>query len=141
MRNLSCNRLEMDEIWGFVGKKEKHVRLATIRSWAMSGRSARSTPIRSSFRRSGSARRDKATATAFVEDVADRMKNRVQISTDGLEGLRGRYRMAPSARDVDYRQIIKTYGHEEVEQQSPLQRPRVRLIRKEGHLRTARCSI
>ncbi len=26
MRNLSCNRLEMDEIWGFVGKKEKHVR-------------------------------------------------------------------------------------------------------------------
>lgn len=25
MRNLSCRRLEMDEIWGFVGKKEKHV--------------------------------------------------------------------------------------------------------------------
>src|SRR5271170_2071027 len=27
MRNLSCNRLEMDEIWGFVGKKDKHVTL------------------------------------------------------------------------------------------------------------------
>ena len=26
MRNLSCNRLEMDEIWGFVGKKERNVR-------------------------------------------------------------------------------------------------------------------
>ena len=25
MRNLPCTRLEMDEIWGFVGKKEKHV--------------------------------------------------------------------------------------------------------------------
>src|ERR1700723_4587700 len=26
MRNLSCKRLEMDEIWGFVGKEERHVR-------------------------------------------------------------------------------------------------------------------
>src|SRR5260370_951934 len=26
MRNLSCERLEMDEIWGFVGKKERHLR-------------------------------------------------------------------------------------------------------------------
>ena len=28
MRNLSCNRLEMDEIWGFVGKKESTCKLA-----------------------------------------------------------------------------------------------------------------
>ena len=27
MRDLSCTRLEMDEIWGFVGKKERNVRL------------------------------------------------------------------------------------------------------------------
>ena len=26
MRNLDCTRLEMDEIWGFVGKKERHLR-------------------------------------------------------------------------------------------------------------------
>src|SRR5260370_38955586 len=26
MRNLSCKRLEMDEIWGFVGKKERNVK-------------------------------------------------------------------------------------------------------------------
>ena len=26
MRNLSCTRLECDEIWGFVGKKDRHVR-------------------------------------------------------------------------------------------------------------------
>jgi hypothetical protein len=26
MRNLPCNRLEMDEIWGFVGKKDRSVR-------------------------------------------------------------------------------------------------------------------
>jgi hypothetical protein len=27
MRNLSCTRLELDEIWGFVGKKERHARI------------------------------------------------------------------------------------------------------------------
>ena len=32
------------------------------------------------------------------------------------------------ARDVDYAQIIKIYGHEEIEQQSPLQRTRVRFF-------------
>jgi hypothetical protein len=26
MRDLSCNRLEMDEIWGFIGKKDRNVR-------------------------------------------------------------------------------------------------------------------
>ena len=26
MRNLSCTRLEMDEIWGFVGKKDRHIK-------------------------------------------------------------------------------------------------------------------
>ena len=26
MRNLSCHRLEMDEIWGYAGKEEKHLR-------------------------------------------------------------------------------------------------------------------
>ena len=31
MRNLPCNRLEMDEIWGFVGKKDARSRWTMIR--------------------------------------------------------------------------------------------------------------
>jgi hypothetical protein len=31
MRDLSCNRLEIDEIWGFVGKKEKYINRGSIR--------------------------------------------------------------------------------------------------------------
>ena len=27
MRDLPCRRLEFDEIWGFIGKKQKHVRI------------------------------------------------------------------------------------------------------------------
>ena len=55
MRNLPCTRLEMDEIWGFVGKKERNVRRRRYRGWAAFGRSARSMPKRSWFRRSRSA--------------------------------------------------------------------------------------
>jgi IS1 family transposase len=58
-------------------------------------------------------KRDAATANAFVQDVADRMTNRVQISTDGLSAYLGAIEGAFSG-DVDYAQIIKTYGHEEV---------------------------
>ena len=50
----------------------------------MCGRSARLTRRRSWFRPSRVGNRDRATAIAFVRDVAERMKYRVQVSTDGL---------------------------------------------------------
>ena len=121
MRNLPCNRLEMDEIWGFVGKKESHVREGDDPELATFGRSARSTPIRSWFPPSRSASADADTANAFVQDVAGRMAYRVQISTDGLAAYVDAIEKAFGG-DVDYAQIIKIYGHEEVQQQSPLQR-------------------
>jgi hypothetical protein len=64
-------------------------------------------------------------ATAFALDVADRMKNRVQISTDGLaayvEAIDWAFR-----RNVDYGQIIKIYGAEEsVEAQRRYSAPKI----------------
>jgi IS1 family transposase len=58
-------------------------------------------------------KRDSATADAFVADVAGRLTNRVQISTDGLKAYVGAIENSFGS-DVDYAQIIKTYGHEEV---------------------------
>jgi hypothetical protein len=49
-------------------------------------------------------------------DVADRMKNRVQISTDGLKAYVEAIDWAFSG-NVDYGQIIKIYGVEESIQQ------------------------
>jgi IS1 family transposase len=57
--------------------------------------------------------RDAATAKAFVQDVANRMAYRVQISTDGLAAYVPAMEAA-FGEFVDYAQIIKTYGHEEV---------------------------
>jgi IS1 family transposase len=58
-------------------------------------------------------KRDGATAKAFVQDVASRMRNRVQISTDGLRAYVEAIEKAFGG-DVDYAQIVKVYGHEEV---------------------------
>ena len=114
MRNLPCARLEMDEIWGFVGKKEKHVKIddpAEMGSvWTFCAIDAE-TKLVPTFRVGD---RDAATANAFVKDVAARMAYRVQISTDGLNAYVNAIENAFGA-DVDYGQIIKSYGPETVE--------------------------
>ena len=112
MRNLPCNRLEMDEIWGFVGKKDRNVREgedAVGSVWTFCAIDAE-TKLVPAFKCGD---RDAATAKAFVEDVASRMAYRVQISTDGLNAYVAAMESAFGG-NVDYAQIIKTYGHEEV---------------------------
>ena len=55
MRDLSCNRLEVDEIWGFVGKKERNVKEGDSERSVVCGHGARSMPRQNSFLRSRSA--------------------------------------------------------------------------------------
>jgi IS1 family transposase len=56
-------------------------------------------------------KRNRATTTAFVQDVASRLRNRVQISTDALHGYVGAIEQSFGA-DVDYGQIVKVYVHD-----------------------------
>jgi IS1 family transposase len=112
MQNLSCDRLEMDEIWGFVGKKERNVKPgdAGVGSvWTFCAIDAE-TKLVPAFKVGN---RDGATADAFMQDVASRMKNRLQISTDGLRAYVEAIEKAFGA-DVDYGQIVKTYGPQEL---------------------------
>src|SRR5580693_7162904 len=85
MRGLSCKNLQFDELWGFIGKKEQHVRPDDSRElgdvWTFCAIDA-DTKLVPSFK---VGKRDHVTANAFVRDVANRMNNRVQISTDGLK--------------------------------------------------------
>jgi hypothetical protein len=71
MRNLDCHRLEMDEIWGYVGKKEKHVRPGDDPQfgnvWTFCAIDA-DTKLVPTFRVGSD--RDAKTATAFMLDVA-----------------------------------------------------------------------
>src|SRR5687768_11643174 len=85
MVDLGCTRLEMDELWSYVGKKHRHVKRTDDASrvgdqWVFVAIDAESKLI--PCYRVG--KRDHATTREFVADVAARMRNRVQISTDGL---------------------------------------------------------
>jgi IS1 family transposase len=133
MRNLDCHRLEMDELWGFVGKKEKHLRpdddstLGNVWTFCVIDADTKVVPT---FKVSGD--RSQSAATAFVLDVADRMKNRVQISTDGLSAYVEAIDWAFGG-NVDYGQIIKTYGTEEsVEAQRRYSAPKISSIEKKS---------
>jgi IS1 family transposase len=112
MRDLSCNRLEMDEIWGFIGKKDRNVRPGEMQVgnvWTFCVIDA-DTKLVPAFKVGN---RDAATANAFVQDVASRMKTRVQISTDALRAYVEAIEKSFGA-NVDYAQIVKTYGRVEV---------------------------
>lgn len=114
MRNLSCQHIEFDEIWGFIGKKEKHVRtddnpqLGDV--WTFCAIDA-DTKLVPSFK---VGKRDSETANAFVSDVAGRLKNRVQISSDALSAYVQAVESAFGA-NVDFAQIVKAYVFDETE--------------------------
>ena len=88
-RNLPCQRLQLDEIWGFCNSKEKNVPesrkgefgIGDVWTW---------TPICADTKLIPTwliGSRDGECARRFVTDLAGRLANRVQITTDGLEVL------------------------------------------------------
>jgi transposase-like protein/IS1 family transposase len=112
MRNLPCKRLEFDEIWGFVGKKQRNVKLGdsdqvgSFWTWCAIDADTKLVPA---FH---IGQRKTKDAIAFCSNVHGRMRDRVQVSTDGFPGYI--QAMARSfGKDVDYGQIIKIYGTHE----------------------------
>src|SRR6185369_9898074 len=109
MRDLTCRFLQFDEIWGFIGKKEKHLSFSDDPTlgdvWTFCAIDAE-TKLMPAYK---VGKRNHATANAFVSDVASRLKNRPQITSDGLrayvEAVENAFGM-----DVDFGMIIKSYG-------------------------------
>jgi IS1 family transposase len=110
VRNVKAKRVQCDEIWSFCYSKQSNTPAEgrgvgrgdvwtwtaieadskLIISWAVGGR-------------------DAETASIFIQDVKDRLANRVQLTTDGYQ----RYLDAVEASfgmDVDYAMLIKLYG-------------------------------
>lgn len=108
MRDLPCQQLQFDEIWGFIGKKERHLKPEDNPEygdvWTFCAIDP-DTKLVPSFK---VGKRDLATADAFVADVASRLRNRVQISSDALRAYVDAIEMNFGA-NVDFAQIVKTY--------------------------------
>jgi len=110
LKNLSCKVLQFDEIWGFIGKKQKNVnpkddsrKVGDV--WTFVAIDAE-TKLVPAFR---CGKRDLETASAFVKDVSSRLMNRVQVSTDALTAYVEAVEQGFGG-EVDYGQIVKTYS-------------------------------
>lgn len=109
--NLTCKRIQCDEIWSFCYAKQKNVPpekqgefgygdvwtwtaidadTKLVLSWLIGDRSAE-------------------TACVFIKDVSLRLKHRVQLTTDGLKPYLTAVEDAFGA-DIDYATLIKLYG-------------------------------
>jgi len=84
MRGLACKHLEIDELGGFIGKKQKNVSATEYGYgdvWTFIALDA-DTKLIPAFT---VGKRDSYHAKAFISDLAERLRNRVQISSDSLK--------------------------------------------------------
>jgi IS1 family transposase len=113
MNGLGCDRLEIDEMWAFVGKKQRHVTSDDDKSrvgdtWTFVAIDAETKLVPSFL----VGKREAQSTRAFIADVASRLKNRVQISTDGLRAYIEAIGAEFAGAGVDYAQLHKTYEAE-----------------------------
>ncbi len=109
--DLNCKRIQCDEIWSFVGAKEKNVPaekrgqfgFGDVWTWvAMDA----DTKLIASWAIGG---RDAGTAYGFIQDLANRLANRVQLTTDGHRAYLSAVEDALGS-NVDYAMLVKLYG-------------------------------
>jgi len=110
VRNVRVRRLQADEIWCFIGAKAKNVRPEKKAEgwgdvWTWTGLDA-DTKLCVSYLVGG---RDGGWAKEFMQDCANRIKGRVQITTDGHKAYLEAVEDAFGA-DIDYAQLQKIYG-------------------------------
>jgi IS1 family transposase len=109
-RGLTCKRVQCDEVWAFCYAKSKNVpsekqgKFGYGDVWTWTAIDA-DTKLIPSFTVGN---RDAMSARILIEDLAGRLKNRIQLTTDGLsvylEAVEGAF-----GCEVDYAMLIKTY--------------------------------
>jgi IS1 family transposase len=109
-QNLTCKRIQCDEIWNFCYCKEKNVPeehkgefgYGDVYTWTAMCADSKIIP---SFL---VGRRDSECAKVFINDLASRLKNRIQLTTDGykiyLEAVENAF-----GGEIDYAMLVKVY--------------------------------
>ncbi len=108
--NLKCKRIQCDEIWSFIGCKEKQVTKEKKQQgqgdcWTWVALDADTKLVPTWF----VGTRDAGAAYHFIHDLAARLANRVQLTTDGHKAYLTAVEDAFGA-DIDYAMLIKIYG-------------------------------
>ena len=111
LTKLPCKRLQCDEIWSFCYAKQKNVpadkqgQFGYGDVWTWTAICADTKIVPSWL----VGNRDAETANIFMEDLASRLANRVQLTTDGLkayiDAVDGAFGIS-----IDYAMLVKMYG-------------------------------
>jgi IS1 family transposase len=113
LRNLPCERVQLDEIWSFVYAKHANVGSAKAAPrdagdiWTWTALCA-DTKLLVSFYVGD---RTSTSAMTFVDDLKERLANRIQLTTDGHRAYVDAVHTV-FGRDVDYGILQKIYGKE-----------------------------
>jgi len=113
LRNLSCKRIQCDEIWNFCYAKAKNVPtekrgefgFGDVWTWVALDADTKLVPTWVV------GRRDAGTAFGLIEDLAGRMAHRIQLTTDGLRVYLDAVESAFGA-NIDYSMLVKMYGND-----------------------------
>jgi len=114
MRNLKCKNIQVDEIWCFVGKKQRHLKSTDNEykvgdQWVFVAIDRESKLIPSYV----VGKRTYQNTCAFINDLSERLNNRVQLSSDAFTNYVGAVEEA-FGMNVDYGQIVKSYEAEPI---------------------------
>lgn len=110
MRDLDLSEIQVDELHGFIGKRQKNLKEDDNRRemgeiWTFIAMDKQTKLIPSHL----VGKRDRYHTNVFIEDLASRMKKRIQLSSDAhspyFEAVERVF-----ATQVDYAQIVKTYS-------------------------------
>lgn len=111
VRGLTCEHVQVDEIWSFVGCKERSLvkgKIGDGNCWTWVALDADTKLVVAYL----VGLRDSGHAVEFVRDIADRIENRVQITSDGLklyiDAIEGAW-----GGEIDYAMLVKLYGKDE----------------------------
>lgn len=116
LRNLPCMVVQCDEIWSFVGCKEKHATpekraQGQGNAWCWTALDSDSKLI-ITWHVGGRGEED---CKDFMYDLADRLSKRIQLSTDGHGAYKNAVKIA-FGKDVDYGQVVKVFGQDVYEE-------------------------
>ncbi|MEX1247928.1 MAG: IS1 family transposase [Anaerolineales bacterium] len=109
LQNLSLGHVQLDELWSFVGKKKRHIRktdnpdeVGDSWTWVAIDADTKLVPTHLVGQRT------REDAERFVNDLASRLDNRVQLSADKLPAYVEAVWKA-FGPEVDFAQIVKSY--------------------------------
>ncbi len=130
MRDLPCRLIQVDEVWGYVGMKQRTALrnrasgdVGDVWTWVALDSETKLVPTFAVGDRSG------YMADTFIEDLASRLSHRVQISSDALRAYTDAVERAFGA-EVDYGSIVKTFSHTDLAEQRRYSPPDVMHVKR-----------